>query len=541
MNEQNSTPFDDRVRLIRMQSFFKVSAANPLSILAGGALLALVLRGAGTPDAWLLAWFMLLLLAAGALTLYLRHVIGMGLTTANATHCFRIRALLGCLNCSLFGISVFFLPQHAAGTTHVFVFVILTTVMTVGYMVYATVFSYSILINVLTLFPFTAFCFYRYFVTQDFNFLLIGIAAVLWQFVVVGKAFQVSRLAVGAIESSERLRDEIIERKLVEEALKINEDQSRRLASMLRLMCDNVPDMIWAKDLDGRYTFVNMMLCEKILNISSPDEALGKTYDFFARREQSRRPDDPEWHTLGQFSQDVHRHALGREEPTIFEEAGTVRGKFVFLDVHQARFINDQGEVIGTVGCARDITERKASEAMMHHIAHHDALTDLPNRLLLTDRLRQGLAQTRRDKGKLAVLFLDLDNLKPVNDTYGHDIGDLLLKEVAVRLRSVITRQSDTASRLGGDEFVLLLQRINVEKDAVAVAEKILHALSLPYSIGLHTINISASIGIAIYPRHGEEVNQLLRNADAAMYAAKDSGRNGYRFFDDSMTRVSGE
>ena len=231
----------------------------------------------------------------------------------------------------------------------------------------------------------------------------------------------------------------------------------------------------------------------------------------------------------------MDRHTLSREEPTIFEESGNVRGSFVFLDVHQAGFVSTRGEVIGTVGCARDITERKASEAFVQHLAHHDALTDLPNRALLNERLRQALAQVRRDRTKLAVLFIDLDRLKPVNDTLGHDVGDLLLMEVAARLRSVMTRRVDTVARLGGDEFVILLPRINKELDAEAACERVLGALCQPFSVEQHAIQISASIGIAFAPQHGLEAEQMLKSADAAMYCAKRAGGNGYRIFADSM------
>jgi diguanylate cyclase (GGDEF)-like protein len=259
---------------------------------------------------------------------------------------------------------------------------------------------------------------------------------------------------------------------------------------------------------------------------------VGKTFDFFVRREQAKHPDDGEWYTFGQFSMDIDSHAISREEPTVFEESGNVCGKFVFLDIHQARFVNTAGEVIGTVGCARDITERKATEAMVHHMAHHDVLTDLPNRSLLTDRLQQALAYSRREIGKLAVLFVDLDRLKPVNDALGHDAGDELLKEAADRLRQVVPRKTDTVSRLGGDEFVVLLTRVNTDQDAATVAEKILGTLAQPFELPPHTIRISASIGIAVFPQHGGDVAQLLRHADAAMYCAKRSGRNAYRFFD---------
>jgi PAS domain S-box-containing protein len=166
-------------------------------------------------------------------------------------------------------------------------------------------------------------------------------------------AWQVSQSAVGEIATRERLHDEMADRKLNVEALRASKDQSNRLASMLRLMCDNVPDMIWAKDLEGRYTFVNKSFCQVLLGVEDTLEPLGKTFDFFVQRERERHPDDAQWQTLGEFSRDVDQHVLGRDEPTIYEESGNVRGQLVFLNVHQARFLDARGEVIGTVGCAR--------------------------------------------------------------------------------------------------------------------------------------------------------------------------------------------
>ena len=192
---------------------------------------------------------------------------------------------------------------------------------------------------------------------------------------------------------------------------------------------------------------------------------------------------------------------------------------------------NSAGRIQHFVAIKQDISERKASEERIQHLAHHDQLTDLPNRALLSDRLFQALAQARRDRGTLALMFLDLDRLKPVNDTLGHDIGDLLLKEVALRLQACVPRGSDTVSRLGGDEFVILLAQIDKAADAVVVAGKVLAALKHPFTIGPHHIHISGSIGIAVYPQHGDEVNGLLKNADTAMYLAKKAGRNCYRFF----------
>ena len=192
---------------------------------------------------------------------------------------------------------------------------------------------------------------------------------------------------------------------------------------------------------------------------------------------------------------------------------------------------DDEGDTTHYVGTMIDITARKAIEERIHHMAHYDVLTDLPNRALLTDRLHQAIAQTRREKSKLALIFLDLDNFKPVNDSLGHDIGDLLLKEVARRLHHCVKRETDTLSRIGGDEFVIILSQIEKDQDAAIVADKIVQALTEPFNIEQHTIHISCSIGIAINPLHGADVNTLMRVADNAMYEAKRAGRGCFRFY----------
>lgn len=190
------------------------------------------------------------------------------------------------------------------------------------------------------------------------------------------------------------------------------------------------------------------------------------------------------------------------------------------------------GIVSHYVGTMIDITARKAIEERVHHLAHYDVLTDLPNRSLLTDRLHQALAQARREKSKLALMFLDLDNFKPVNDSLGHDTGDLLLKAVALRLEHCIKRESDTVSRVGGDEFVIILSHIDANKDAATIADEIVNAITQPFEINQQAINISCSIGIGIYPMHGTDVKTLMQVADNAMYEAKRAGRACFRFYD---------
>jgi diguanylate cyclase (GGDEF)-like protein/PAS domain S-box-containing protein len=183
---------------------------------------------------------------------------------------------------------------------------------------------------------------------------------------------------------------------------------------------------------------------------------------------------------------------------------------------------------------AIDITERKQMEEVIQHRAHHDPLTDLPNRLLFRDILSIELAKSRRGKKRFAVLFLDLDRFKYINDTLGHDTGDQLLKEVAERLRRSM-RASDTVSRMGGDEFNILLTEISNAGDIITIAQKVADSFRMPFEISRHVFNMSTSIGISIYPDDGESIEDLFKNADIAMYHAKGQGGNSYQFFNETM------
>lgn len=179
----------------------------------------------------------------------------------------------------------------------------------------------------------------------------------------------------------------------------------------------------------------------------------------------------------------------------------------------------------------RLVGELQRSEEQVRQLAYFDPLTDLPNRRLLLDRLHMAVSQARRHSYSMAIMFLDLDHFKQINDTLGHDIGDALLKQVAARLNECI-RRGDTVSRSGGDEFILVMPEIAQPDDAAVVATKIIAALNEPVAIGAHRLNIGVSIGIAIYPIDGtDDVQALMKKADLAMYVAKESGRNNYRFY----------
>ncbi|PLX83727.1 MAG: GGDEF domain-containing protein [Desulfuromonas sp.] len=233
-----------------------------------------------------------------------------------------------------------------------------------------------------------------------------------------------------------------------------------------------------------------------------------------------------------------------------FLETGVIDGvEFSLLDKGGEEMIVSVVGRVGTdgQGCFKqthcilhNITERKRTEQKIEQLAYYDGLTELPNRALLRDRLHQVLAQAKRDASQVAILFLDLDRFKQVNDTQGHAVGDELLKMVADRLRSCV-RSTDTVARLGGDEFVVVLTSITKMHDVTAMARKILDELCRPFSLIGVEIHSSGSIGVALYPSDGEDEETLLKNADTAMYAAKDHGRNNYQFFSEEMNRKAVE
>ncbi len=326
-------------------------------------------------------------------------------------------------------------------------------------------------------------------------------------------------------------------------------DLKEHNSELLSLLTKHLPDMLWVKDLDGKYIYVNQAICDGLLMAKDTQEPIGKDDVFFALRERETHKDKPDWHTFGELCFNSDQDVIDNNKAMKFEEWGNVKGKLMYLEVYKAPFYDKDGNIVGTVGAGRDITEMKKVQTdleeslkilsnqkiQLAYQENHDSLTNLPNRILFLDRLKQAIQIGKRYNNYLAVLFIDLDHFKEINDSLGHNIGDKLLVEVAKRMKSVL-RASDTLSRFGGDEFTIIVNYINKVEDLSRIIQTIMDLFKKPIKIENNTLYVNMSIGISIYPNDAKEVNDLLKHADAAMYKAKESGRNTYCFYDEDMT-----
>jgi diguanylate cyclase (GGDEF)-like protein/PAS domain S-box-containing protein len=310
--------------------------------------------------------------------------------------------------------------------------------------------------------------------------------------------------------------------------LRILADRQLKLESdLLEAFLEYIPENVYFKDRYSRFIRVNRALATH-LGHDDPKQLCKKTdADLFSSEHAAKALKD---------EQDIicaGHSLLGVEEKETFPD-----GHEDWVLTTKVPLKDRRGRIIGTMGISHNITERKRAEARIQHMALHDALTGLPNRVLLVDRLSQAISFARRSGKHVAVLMLDLDRFKSVNDSFGHHVGDGLLEIVAVRLKSCL-RESDVVARWGGDEFVVILPEVNQPRGAEMVAEKILTALAEPFPIENHRLQISASIGICQFPADGDNSGGLLEIADAAMYEAKKRGRDTYSFFTPELTQAT--
>tara|TARA_R100000655_G_scaffold13525_1_gene30587 strand:- start:4584 stop:7910 length:3327 start_codon:yes stop_codon:yes gene_type:complete len=316
----------------------------------------------------------------------------------------------------------------------------------------------------------------------------------------------------GGIGYNLALTHDISERKAVEYALREQEERFRQLT-------DNIEEVVWLTDI----------AMGKLLYISPAYQHI------WGRNCESLYENPVSWlETIHPQDIDNVRQALAQGKVTgqydidfrIIRPDGTIR------HIHQKAFpiLNEAGELYRIAGTAQDITKRKEQEAHIEYLAYHDSLTALPNRLLTMDRLEQATTQAIRHENVLAVLFLDLDRFKTINDSLGHQSGDLLLQQVGSRLLGVL-REEDTIGRVGGDEFLILLSTIHSPDDAAHVAKKLLDVLSPPFMVTGRQLHVNASIGISMCPRDAVNTETLVKYADTALYLAKEQGRGVFRFF----------
>jgi diguanylate cyclase (GGDEF)-like protein/PAS domain S-box-containing protein len=317
------------------------------------------------------------------------------------------------------------------------------------------------------------------------------------------------------------MKQDITERKQIERALRQAEEKYRAIF-------EDAVVGIFRSTPGGHYIDVNPAMA-RMLGYDSAGELVANITDISRqvyvdpnRREELKR--------------------LLREQGTVkhFEYAIYRRDGTKLWFSENIRAISEDGVVVAYEGTNEDITDRKVAEERVQYLAYFDALTGLPNRTLLQDRLTKALADARRQKYKIALLFLDLDRFKDINDSLGHSVGDLFLQEVAERLKR-FAREQDTVSRLGGDEFLIMLTHISDISDAAVAAERLMDVMTTGFVVQGHSLNVSCSIGISIFPEQGADCETLIKNADAAMYGAKESGRNNFRFFAEHMNARAAE
>lgn len=303
--------------------------------------------------------------------------------------------------------------------------------------------------------------------------------------------------------------------------LKASIDALRYSEQRFRDVSDSAGEYLWEIDANMVYTYVSARSAD--VKGYMPEELLGHTPMKFMHA------DDIE--PVGE----IVNHAVANKSPFRLQHRDITRsGVVLWEEVHGTPFYDEQGQVIGLRGTGMNITERKEHEQQLERIAHYDALTGIPNRTLLNDRMNQAVARAAREQNMMAVCYLDLDGFKQINDTMGHEVGDSVLIEIAKRIQGTI-RGLDTVARLGGDEFVILLLGLERGEECCTALSRMLAVIAEPICIMENSLALSASIGVSIYPLDDQDADALLRHADQAMYVAKQSGKNRFHIYDASL------
>jgi diguanylate cyclase (GGDEF)-like protein/PAS domain S-box-containing protein len=307
-----------------------------------------------------------------------------------------------------------------------------------------------------------------------------------------------------------------------------------------RFLAETCPAIIYRVDATGRMTYINARVSD-LLGFRA-DALIGQFYSVLVPDEEAERARYVfQERRIGPRASKNVEIKVRCNNAAIWDGrlgAGLRPVSFTSMAIYDGSQQSANRQYLGTYGIARDLSESKAAEAMISFHANHDTLTGLPNRMLFCDRLEVAILQARRKSVEVAVMFIDLDRFKAINDSLGHLKGDELLRQVAMRLKRT-ARKADTLARFGGDEFVLLLSEMTERRHAALVAEKFIQCLSEPFDLGGRLLNVSASIGIAVYPQDGETSDALLRHADMAMYQVKAAGRNAFAFFDSTSNDVA--
>jgi len=306
------------------------------------------------------------------------------------------------------------------------------------------------------------------------------------------------------------------------------EDALRESHQFATEIIENAGEGIVVYDTSLRYIVFNRFM-EELTGLRAADVVGREAPEIFP-------------HIREQHVDELLQRALAGEQvssPDIFYYVPNTERRGWVSGVYRPHY-DAKGKVAGVIGLIRDITERKTAEQQIEYQAYHDALTGLANRRLFQEHLTLALALAQRRQRHVAVLFLDLDHFKIVNDSLGHSVGDMLLKEVALRLKSAV-REGDTVARVGGDEFTIVLQELVTREDAALVAQKVLRTIADPVEINGHRLYVTTSIGITLFPDDGDDAETLLKNADNAMYRAKAEGRNTYQMSTQELNRSTHE